>query len=107
MTNNITAQPGTETPIPCRALVSVLGWAMELQQLRGMHEWQETNKLLFETFIVSENGYEKVEREEALMFYNEINDLCNILSSLSKEEIKRLNEFLLSVCEEQMKIAAA
>src|SRR5690606_35775280 len=99
MTNNITAQPGTETPIPCKPLVAILGWAMELQHTHGLHAFQETNKLLFETFITDPSASNANERSEVLMFYNEINELCNILLAFTPKETKRLNEFLLSVCE--------
>ncbi|HNP68234.1 MAG TPA: hypothetical protein PKH16_10040 [Aequorivita sp.] len=107
MTNNITAQPGTETPIPCKPLVAILGWAMELQHTLGAHALDDTNEMLFETFIGNDNAYMAQDRRDAIMFRKEIKELCTVLAGLTPEETKALNEYLLSVCQEQMKKTAA
>jgi hypothetical protein len=107
MTNNITAQPGTETPIPCKPLVAILGWAMELQHTHSIPSFQETNNLLFETFIIDPSASDAQERAEVLEFYKEINELCNMIAGFTPEEITQLNQFLLSVCEKEVQSAAA
>lgn len=104
--NTETAQPGP-TPIPCRALVSILGWAMELKHTLGATQVQETNNLLFDTFIADPSAYIVEERREALAFHKEITELCNLLEAMTPEEAKNLNQFLLNICEEEMKKNAA
>lgn len=107
MDNNIKKPQQGITPIPCKPLVAILGWAMELQHTYGIPTFQETNKLMFETFIVDPSACDATERSEALMFYNEITELCNLLQAITPEEATQLNQFLLNVCEEEMKKPAA
>lgn len=106
MDNNIKTPTGTET-IPCKPLVAILGWAMELKHTLGATQVQETNNLLFDTFIADPSAYIVEERREALAFHKEITELCKLLEAMTPEEATNLNQFLLNICEEEMKKNAA
>ncbi len=102
MSQNITAPTGTDQPeVPCRALVSTLGWIMELQHLMSVDAFQETNELLFDTFIQEDTS--KEERQTVLFFYKTLSELSTVLNQLTKQETVQLNAYLLNVCQGHIK----
>lgn len=93
----------TATAVPCRALVAILGNALELKHILSSGEFHEHLDDLLESFMLSEIANDIVERDKALTVHNTLKDLIDALESLTEGEYIGINRYLLEVCEDQMK----
>ncbi len=101
-------QKNTENNVtpPCRPLVSILGWVMEMNFHQSADRLEETNSLLFESFITHPAAADLKSRKDALMFYKDIEALCTVFAQLTAEEANELNHFLIDICQKEVKTAA-
>lgn len=106
MTHNITATQGTET-IPCKPLVAILGWAMEIYQRIDSEDLRDFNEYFYESFILSYHSDDQERRSQAYLLHKELDELCTAFAQISNDEARELNQYLLNVCDEQMKTKAA
>lgn len=105
MTHNITAHPGTEpTPaIPCKTLVALLGWAMELYHRIEAEDLRHFNDYFYESFILSYHSDDQERRAQAYLFHKEVEELCNTFAGIDSQEARALNRYLLHICNQEIK----